>query len=89
MWHLRTWTPAREAIGLPSLGFHDLRRFYATQLVEGGVDIKVSQELMGHEDITLTRGLYAQAGDDLKQRANDEIATRLLGTRDKRAMEAE
>ena len=89
MWHLRIWMPAREAIGRPALGFHDLRRFYASQLVEAGVDIKVSQELMGHEDIRLTRGLYAQAGDDLKQRANDDVAARLMGTRDKRAMEGE
>ena len=44
---------------------------------------------MGHEDIRLTRGLYAQAGDELKQRANDDIASRLLAARDKRAMEGE
>jgi len=85
MWHLRVWIPAREAIGSPALGFHDLRRFYASQLVEAGVDVKVSQELMGHEDIRLTRGLYAQAGDDLKQRANDAIAAQLLGDRQREA----
>ena len=44
---------------------------------------------MGHEDIRLTRGLYAQAGDDLKQRANDAVAAQLIGTRDKRAMTAD
>lgn len=88
-WHLRVWVPAREAIGRPALGFHDLRRFYASQLVEAGVDVKVSQELMGHEDIRLTRGLYAQAADDLKQRANDTVAAQLLASRDKRAMRDE
>ena len=37
---------------------------------------------MGHEDITLTRELYAQAGDEIKQRANEAVAARL---RDQRA----
>ena len=46
---------------------------------------------MGHEDIRLTRGLYAQAGDELKQRANDAIAAHLFGnaTRDERSMKAD
>ena len=80
-WHERVWERARQEIGLPKLGFHDLRRVYASALVEGGVDVKVSQELMGHEDIRMTRGLYAQAGSAAKQRANDAIADLLLGPR--------
>ena len=90
-WHRKIWGPAREAIGRPTLGFHDLRRVYASQLVEASVDVKVSQELMGHEDIRLTRGLYAQAGDSLKEEANDRVAELLLGngTRDGRAMTAD
>jgi site-specific recombinase XerD len=89
MWHLRVWISAREVVDRPALGFHDLRRFYASQLVEPGIDVKVSQELMGHEDIRLTRGLYAQAGDESKQRANDAVAAQLIGTRAKRAMEVD
>jgi hypothetical protein len=34
---------------------------------------------MGHEDIRMTRGLYAQAGSEAKQRANDAVAALLLG----------
>lgn len=80
-WHHRIWMPAREAIGRPDLGFHDLRRLYATLLVEARVDVKVSQELMGHEDIRLTRGLYAQAVDETKRQANDAIVDQLLQNR--------
>lgn len=54
--------PAREAVDRPALGFHDRRRFYASQLVEAGVDVKVSQEMMGHEDIRLTRASTPRPG---------------------------
>ena len=76
-WHEKVWNRARKSIGLPGLGFHDLRRFYATLLVQTGADVKISQELMGHEDIRMTRGLYAQAGTAAKRRANDAIAAEL------------
>ncbi|MEM9893363.1 MAG: site-specific integrase [Actinomycetota bacterium] len=79
-WHPQVWVPARDAIGRPDIGFHDLRRLYASGLVDAGVDVKVSQELMGHEDIRLTRGLYAQAASESKRTANEAIATRLLGS---------
>ena len=78
-WHEKVWDRARRQIGLPQLGFHDLRRVYASALVAEAVDVKVSQELMGHEDIRMTRGLYAQAGSEAKQRANDAVAALLLG----------
>ncbi|MEM7341343.1 MAG: hypothetical protein AAF467_21990 [Actinomycetota bacterium] len=42
------------------------------------MDVKVSQELMGHEDIRLTRGLYADADDQLKRDANDAIVEDIL-----------
>lgn len=76
-WHEKVWDPARRTTGLPGLGFHDLRRFYATLLVETRADVKISQELMGHQDSRMTRGLYAQAGTEAKRRANDAIAAEL------------
>ena len=89
-WHPKVWMPAREAIRRPDIGFHDLRRLYASNLVEAGVDVKVSQELMGHEDIRLTRGLYAQAADETKRLANEAIADQIFQTaRDIRAMDVE
>jgi hypothetical protein len=44
---------------------------------------------MGHDGISLTRVLHAQAGAELKQPADDDIASRLLAAHDKRAMEGE
>ncbi|MFN0091276.1 MAG: tyrosine-type recombinase/integrase [Acidimicrobiales bacterium] len=91
-WHEKVWDRARREVGLGELGFHDLRRLYASVLVAEAIDVKVSQELMGHEDIRMTRGLYAQAGSVAKQRANDAVADHLLArqrdlARDRRAME--
>ena len=82
-WHEMVWDRARRQIGRPDIGFHDLRRAYATALVAEAVDVKVSQELMGHMDIRMTRGLYAQAGSSDKRRANEAVADRLIrGSRD-------
>jgi integrase len=45
-WRNRVWVPAREAAGLPKLGFHDLRRAMATALVQDRTDLKTTQTRM-------------------------------------------
>ena len=42
--------------GLSRLSPHDLRRTYATQLLENGIDIFTVQDLMDHADISTTKG---------------------------------
>ena len=43
-----------EKAGLKWVGFHDLRRFRATQWVRSGIDVRTVKELLGHTDIKTT-----------------------------------
>ncbi len=53
----RLWTIvtryAREA-GVDNFHPHSFRHYFATQLVEAGVNLKTVQELLGHADISTT-----------------------------------
>ncbi len=46
---------------------HILRHTFCTRLCEVETNIKVIQELMGHNDIQVTMRIYAEAQDDMKQ----------------------
>jgi integrase len=88
-WRRRTWLPAVAAAGLEGLEFHDLRRACATGLVATGTDAKTAQARLGHADVRLTLGLYAQVVTDLDRKAAEAVGGWFLGDpRDGRAMGA-
>lgn len=72
-WRNRVWVPACRAAGLSNIGFHDLRRLSATLLVREGVDVKTAQTRLGHSDVRLTLGLYAQAVAEADRAAADRL----------------
>lgn len=72
-WRNRVWVPACRAAGLTGVGFHDLRRLSATLLVRHGVDVKTAQTRLGHSDVRLTLGLYAQAVAEADRQASECI----------------
>ena len=69
-----------RAAGLPHMRIHDLRHSAATILLEMGVHVKMVQELLGHEDIKTTLGIYGHllegtyrdAMNQLDERYRDE-----------------
>ena len=65
--------PACRAVGLDGLGFHDLRRANVTALLRLGVDVKTVQQRLGHSDVRMTIGLYAQAEKPADRAAADRL----------------
>ena len=57
-------TFARKA-GLIDIHTHSLRHKYATDLLERGVNIRIIQELLGHEDISTTQGYLSVTDQSL------------------------
>jgi integrase len=72
--------PAIEAAGItkPKLGWHTLRRSYASLLLSSGVSLRVSMELMRHSTAEMTLATYAQTVGDEKREAGEKIASLVL-----------
>lgn len=54
----RAWQPARRAVGLDGLRFHDLRHTAVALAIEAGAHPRALMERLGHSSITVTLGRY-------------------------------
>lgn len=95
-WRRDAWVPAALAVGFsrqvadarragrmrtePTIGFHDLRRMNATEMIRLNVDVKTAQHRLGHADPRLTLALYAEATTEADLEAADRLGGRLLAS---------
>lgn len=52
--------------GVKPLGFHSLRRYFASKLVEQGEDLETIRQLMGHHAVSTTDRYIQRVKDDVK-----------------------
>ncbi|MDE7477364.1 MAG: site-specific integrase [Lachnospiraceae bacterium] len=59
---------------LEEKNFHILRHTFATNCIEGGMDVKSLSEILGHSDVQITLQLYVHPSMDIKRQGMDYIA---------------
>lgn len=65
----------RDKAGLPQVGFHDFRHFFASYCVMSGIDFKTIAEWLGHESGTmLIDRVYGHLAADHKKRMAKKVA---------------
>jgi integrase len=75
------WRAAAEPLGIAKGdGFHLLRHFYASLLIESGQSVKSIQERLGHQSAVITLDVYGHLwpeGEDLTRTAVDDAFAKL------------
>ncbi|MCI8560273.1 MAG: site-specific integrase [Dorea sp.] len=60
--------------GVRKTNFHTLRHTFATNCVNGGVDIKSLSEILGHSDVKITLNRYVHPTVEIKRRHMNSLA---------------
>jgi integrase len=70
----------RAEINKAKLGWHPLRRSYASLLLATGASLRVSMELMRHSTAEMTLATYAQTIGEEKRDAGGRVAALVMGS---------
>jgi hypothetical protein len=68
-------------VGLASVRLHDLRHFFASELLRAGVHPKVVSDQLGHASVAFTLDTYSHLIPGMGQAAADAIEASLFGDR--------
>jgi len=60
--------------GLSDKNFHILRHTFATNCIEGGIDVKSLSEMLGHSDVRITLNRYVHPSMDAKREHINTLA---------------
>ncbi len=63
----------RDPIVIPHFSVHNLRHTFCTRFCENETNIKVIQEIMGHNDIETTMNIYAEATESKKKESFEHL----------------
>ena len=67
------FTSQIEELGLRNIRIHDLRHSYASLLINGGINIKIISEMMGHFNVEITWNRYGHLYPNAQDKATDYI----------------
>ena len=62
-YHYHALKRLEDKLELPSVRLHDLRHTAATLLVENGMSLEKVRDYLGHEDISVTAGIYVHPAE--------------------------
>jgi integrase len=67
------WHGIRDRAGLPAVGMHDLRHFYASALIRANLNVKVVSARLGHANAAMTLNTYSHLWPDDEDRTRQAI----------------
>jgi len=73
----RNFERVLKRAGIENVNFHGLRHTYAVMSLQEGVDIKTTQENMGHHKAAFTLDVYSGVTSKMKKEATDKIGNLL------------
>jgi integrase len=63
----KSFSTACKEAGVPDIRFHDLRRSFASHFLMTTKDLSLTQDMLGHADISTTRRVYGHLLDEHKR----------------------